>query len=112
MKKPFEFINLTPHAIVLHDGEFINATFEPSGSVARVSTEVKAVDGFFYRRKFGEVINLPEPKENVFYIVSAMVKSAVKGRKDVVAPATDAEGVIRNDKGHIVSVPGFIFEEE
>ena len=40
-------------------------------------------------------------------IVSAMVLSA-SDRTDLVAPATGHPDTIRNDKGQIISVPGFI----
>ena len=62
-----------------------------------------------YRQVFGEVIDLPEPQPGTVYIVSAMVLSALAGsRSDVVAPATGHPECIRNDKGHILSVPGFV----
>ena len=64
------------------------------------------VDGFeiVSTRVTGD--NLPEPKEGVFYIVSAMVKALRPDRKDLLAPNTGAAK--RNEKGHIISVPGFI----
>lgn len=101
MKK--KFINCTPHAIVLNSGE----VFEPSGVVARVSSSLIEVGEGMFSQTMGEVENLNMPIEGVFYIVSAMVKSATD-RKDVVAPATGHPDVVRNEKGHIVSVPGFI----
>ena len=48
------------------------------------------------------------PEAGVIYIVSAMVLSAAKDRHDLVAPATNHELTVRNEKGHIVSVPGFV----
>lgn len=108
--KFINFVNLTPHAIVVDvEGETIS--FPPSGIVARVESsleEIQAVDAYrLFSRKFGEVIDLPEPEEGIFYIVSALVKGATS-RKDVVAPATDHKEAKRNEKGHIISVPGFI----
>ncbi len=101
MKK--KFVNLTPHAIVLNSGEI----FEPSGVVARVSSSIVEVGDGFFSQVMGEVIDLNAPIEGVYYIVSAMVKSATD-RKDVVAPATGHKDCVRNSQGHIVSVPGFI----
>lgn len=61
-------------------------------------------------QQFGEIINLPEPKEDTIYIVSLIVLSAAeqKGRKDCVAPASGHPKCIRNEQGHIVSVPCFV----
>jgi hypothetical protein len=36
------------------------------------------------------------------------VLSACDDRDDVVAPATGHPDTMRNDKGHIISVPGFV----
>jgi len=103
-----EIINLTPHPIVVDNGE-VSKTYEPSGEVARVlteSTKVGEVDGFdvVSTKVIGD--NLPEQKEGVYLIVSAMVKGLRPERKDLLAPNTGAAK--RNEKGHIVSVPGFI----
>ena len=58
-------------------------------------------------QSFGDVTGLPEPVKDTIYIVSAMVLSALNGsRADVVAPQSDKAE--RNDKGHIISVPGFV----
>ena len=100
-----EFINLTPHAIVVTGG----ATHAPSGTIARVTASFGPFDeNGITEQQFGDVENLPAPAEDNIYIVSGMVLSALKGtRSDVVAPATGHPDVVRNDKGHIVSVPGF-----
>jgi len=97
-------INCTPHEIVLNSG----ATFAPSGEVARVSTDSTVIstdDGVTYARKsVGGVVGLPAEQAGVKYIVAAMVFDNCN-RRDIVAPMTDV--AVRNDKGHIVSVPGF-----
>ena len=59
------------------------------------------------RQTFGDVQGLPAQKEGTNIIVSAMVMAA-SDRTDLVAPATGHPETIRNDKGHIVSVPCFI----
>lgn len=101
MKK---FINLTPHSIVLNNGAEIPA----SGNVARVSVDFTEFDAdSICRHQYGEVVGLPEPQDGVCYIVSALVLAAT-GRKDVVAPATGHPRCKRNEKGLIVSVPGFV----
>ena len=97
------FVNLTPHAIVLNDGR----TFKPSGIIARVSASFTDLEGDFCKQVFGEVEGLPGQKQGVFLIVSGLVFGATD-RRDVVAPATGHTQTIRNGKGHIVSVPGFL----
>ncbi len=98
-----KYINCTPHAVVLNDG----TTFPPCGSVARVTdTYTPFVDGVC-KCSHGAVQGLPAPVEGNYIIVSAMVLAA-SDRKDLVAPATGHKDAIRNEKGQIVSVPGFV----
>ena len=110
MKKDFEvvpnkFINLTPHIITINNG----TEYYPSGKVARVANKFSnfccGISTVFY----GEIENLPEPKEGTIYIVSALVLAAAKekGRTDVVSPATGHPNCKR-ENGFIVSVPGFV----
>lgn len=99
-----KFKNLTPHSVRLNNGIEIL----PSGTIARVSVEFTDFDGSIAEQKFGEIENLPEPKDGVIYVVSGFVLAAAKGRDDVVAPATGHPETVRNEKGHIVSVPGFV----
>lgn len=96
-------INLTPHAIKLNDG----SEFKPTGQIARVTASFEEVGEGEYRQVFGDVQNLPASEEGVRYIVSGLVFAATD-RKDVVAPATGHPDTIRNEKGHIMSVPGFV----
>ena len=121
-------INLTPHTIKLNSGK----EFPPSGMVARVSAKYglrvwienfSGIDVFhrsipellkdeiyLYEVNYGEIENLPEPEEDIFYIVSAMVQEAGKKirRHDLLAPATGHPETVRNEQGQIVSVPGFV----
>ena len=97
------FVNLTPHAIILNDG----TVFQPSGNVARVSATFTDFENGICRQKFGDVTGLPDPQEGTMFIVSALVLAATD-RDDVVAPATGHPQCVRNDKGQIMSVPGFI----
>ncbi len=103
-------VNLTPHDIVINDG----TAFPPSGMVARVAT-TQVPDGDVngipvMKVSYGDIVDLPSPKSGVVYIVSALVLSASKaaGRTDCVAPNSSSPDTVRNDKGQIVSVPGFV----
>lgn len=103
-------INLTPHPIKITNG----LTFDPSGTVARVSTTQAIVDDIngipVAKQTFGDIVGLPAPQPDTVFIVSAIVLAAAKdkGRTDCVAPNTSSADVVRNDQGHIVSVPGFV----
>jgi len=107
-------INCTPHTIVITGGPSIPA----SGTLARVTADLEEIDkvqvGAWFRpvfsQTFGEITGLPEPRTGVYFIVSAIVLQAAKaqGRTDCLAPATGHPDTVRNEKGHIVSVPGFV----
>lgn len=103
-----KIVNLTPHAVTITDGP----TFPPSGIVARVSVQQVddgMIDGVPVKKQtFGDIVDLPSPSPDTVYIVSALVLSAAKaaGRTDCVAP--DTANAVRDENGHIVSVPGFV----
>ena len=100
-------MNLTPHTINLNDGSYVEA----SGRIARVGSSFTTFDqNGVCEQTFGNILDLPEAEEGTLYIVSAMVLAAGKalGRTDLVAPATGHPDVVRNEKGQIVSVPGFV----
>ena len=101
-------VNLCPHCVRLNNG----MEFPPSGVVARVGTSYSEPIGELNIMKveFGEIEGLPEPRPDTLYIVSGLVLQAarVSGRTDCVAPATGHPEAKRNNKGQIVSVPGFV----
>jgi hypothetical protein len=102
-----KIVNMTPHAIVV-DG-LSHMVYEPCGTVARLdyeSEELYALNGNIVERNVLVGHNLPEPVEGTLLIVSAVVLSAFPNRNDLIAPNTNKAK--RNDKGHIVSVPGFV----
>ena len=97
------FLNYTPHNVVLNNG-----TCYASQGVARVSASFTDFnDNLLCKQQFGDVVGLPDKVDGTLLIVSAMVMAA-SNRDDLVAPATGHPDTIRNDKGHIVSVPGFV----
>ena len=98
------FINCTPHQIDLNNG----TSFNPSGIIPRVSVSYTDADAHgICNQVYGDVIGLPDQIDGTVYIVSAMVLAA-SDRADLVAPATGHPSCVRNDKGHIVSVPCFV----
>lgn len=107
-----QIINCTPHAIVVDNNNGFTTTYSISEYVARVESSIELHTEFnnglaFYKQSFGEIQGLPLEKEGTLLIVSAMVLSANKSRKDLIAPLTDSTAK-RNDKGHIISVVGFV----
>ena len=69
---PTKFINLTPHDIKLNDGTIYPAT----GRVARVKNTFSNFCCGISKVFYGEIENLPEPEDGIYYIVSAMVLAA------------------------------------
>lgn len=106
------FINLTPHTIVVLDINDETVLSVPSSGNARVQNtldEQPPIGGIpCHKVGFGEVEGLPEAQPDTTYIVSAFVLSALNGtRADVVAPNTSPVSAVRNEKGHIIGVRGF-----
>lgn len=97
------FKNYTPHDIVLNDGRIFN-----SEGIARVSSSYTDIKDDLCSMVLGDVEGLPNPTDGVYYIVSTIVKNACPNRNDLVVPATAHKDCVRNDKGHIVSVPCFV----
>lgn len=110
-------LNLTPHAIVFQAEDGTTVTFQPSGVIARVSTETVAAgivtvlvqDIPVIKTVYGVVTDVPSlPCEP--FLVSGMVLEQLDLAYAGVAfaPATGpADGAIRNDKGHIIAVTKF-----
>ena len=87
--------NITPHAISIYaaDGTTHLLDIPPSGEVARVSVTrketgvVPILTGIpVFVGTYGDVSGLPDPQDGVIYLVSAMVRSAVPTRRDVLSP--------------------------
>ena len=108
-----KIINLTPHDVTVETDE-ITVTY-PSKGVARVGmnyeNDFTLNDIPVRRATYTEVTGLPDPGasrtgERIWYIVSTIVKNAQPGRTDLLVP--DTGSAKRDEKGNIVSVPGFI----
>ena len=50
-----------------------------------------------------EIVNLPEPKPDTYYIVSKMLAQACPERKDLIFPGT----LVRNESGDVVGCVDF-----
>jgi hypothetical protein len=99
-----EIVNLTPHVIRMNDGR----EFPPCGKVARVQAVYTSFDeNGVCEATFGPIQDLPEPRQGVLYVTSALVAQAAK-RADVVSPATGHPEARRDVRGQIISVPGFV----
>lgn len=79
-----------------------------TGEPIRVSCESRKVDTIegidIYEVVYGEVTGLPEFKEGVYYVVSAMVRQALPHRKDLLSPGQ----LIRNEKGQPIGCLGLV----
>jgi len=104
------FVNLTPHDVTVVSGVFAKKYLR-DGTVARVTETVTLAfsidDCDINDVVFGDVIGLPAPVKGVWFIVSAMVKEAVKksgsGRNDCVSPGN----LIRDENGEVIGCKGF-----
>ncbi|MCX7946876.1 MAG: hypothetical protein N2557_07985 [Hydrogenophilus sp.] len=108
-------INLTPHEVVVdypgsEDWDPVVLRIPPSGFVARAEMDSAAREpvhiGVPIRFIRPRAATIPEPRDGVIFVVSSLVAQALKGREDVVAPDTDRAR--RDERGQIVSVPGFV----
>ncbi len=87
--------------------------FYPSGIIPRctqsetpigIVTSSKTEHEFnIYKMEYGVVENLPEPKEDTYYIVSALVANAAKDRSDLLIPTH----MVRNEAGQPIGCLDF-----
>ena len=129
-----QFINLTPHDVVLYDRKdcivlpggkgygFSDenqkplplVTFPPSGEVARATQQEEALPPVIgggieipvSRMTYGAPVGLPEPREGVAYIVSALTANAAKAAGRTTDDLYLTQGMIREGNG-IVGCVGF-----
>lgn len=99
-----ELINLTPHPFVLVD-ENNNTILElpPCDNPPRASEEREQIDIIndnipVNTLVLGDVKNLPEPEENVSYIISRIVAEACPDRIDLYIP----DETVRDEEGRII----------
>jgi hypothetical protein len=103
-----QYINLTEHSVKVVNGDNVQV-FEPSGQVARISTNpVKVGEDTekgipFFKTSYGETTNLPPAKNETYYIVSALVRIGNESRKDLLSPSS----LLRDSKGVVIGCKGF-----
>lgn len=100
-------VNLTPHDVnVVGDDNSVAITIPASGNVARCSQTIDIVGALtldsvvipISASSYGEVVDLPDPQDNTYYIVSRLVMSACPARQDLLVP----NDLVRNDAGQVI----------
>lgn len=119
MTNTIKIVNLTPHTINLYRGDLV-IEIPPSGTVARVSekqilrhSDVGEIAGTageitktrvdFYLRVFGDVEGIPDPADNVMYVVSSIVAARASHRYDLIIP----NDLVRDDRGRVIGCRSF-----
>ena len=86
-----KIVNLTDHDVNVYDNETLIKTYRPSGLNARVSyswDQIDCVDGIPIEVESNtKVVELPEPIEDVMFIVSTYVFNSCPDRTDLLVPA-------------------------
>lgn len=102
-----KIINLTPHAInVVDENDSVVVTIEASGNVARCSQTINIIDNITLNNVsvpisascYGEVVDLPAPQDDTYYIVSRLVMSACPNRQDLLVP----NDLVRDEAGRVI----------
>ena len=102
-----KIINLTPHSMnVIGDDNSVAITIEASGNVARCSQTIDIVDTINVNNiaipvsssSYGEVVDLPAPQDDTYYIVSRLVMSACPNRQDLLVP----NDLVRDEAGRVI----------
>lgn len=92
-----KIINLTPHTVNIGD-----IVLHPSGTIARAKEEVEVVGNIngidIVRKRFTDVVDLPDYQDGVYYVVSLIVAQALPERKDLLCPGEQ----IRDEQGRII----------
>ena len=102
-----KIINLTPHSVnVIRDDNSVAITIEASENVARCSQTIDIVDTINVNNiaipvsssSYGEVVDLPAPQDDTYYIVSRLVMSACPNRQDLLVP----NDLVRDEAGRVI----------
>ncbi len=108
--------NLTPHDvnIIAEDGTTV-AVF-PSDGNARASQQAEHIGELagveVVSMKFGETVDLPDPEEGTFFIVSVITLDAAKAQGRTIGDLLMVADPVRNDKGQIIGVRRFATKDQ
>ena len=96
-------INCTPHAVTIVNNENKIVLFLEKGTIVPRLTQTSKVVGEILgipitSTVFGDTIDLPDPVDGTYYVVSRLVLSANPDRKDLLVP----NDVVRDEKGNII----------
>lgn len=98
-------INKTPHPIHVLDkegNEVITLPLCQQEDLIRLGMKVVPAEPIgavpTSRTEYGEPVGLPEYQDGIYYVVSALVKSALPHRSDLLVPAE----VVRDQSGNII----------
>lgn len=102
-------VNLTPHPLRFFANGSEVATIPPSGQTARIATSAApdgdgtvAVDGVTIPVAgvgYGELAGLPEPQDDVYYVVPLLTALAAPAdRDDLLVPHEQ----VRNEEGTVI----------
>lgn len=113
-KQDVEFVNLTPHEIIIIQGNE-EYKIKPSGNLARLRYNVNKttkIGGFKLVEFDNEVITgVPKPDDGKVFIVSSVIMQALRTngllRLDIVSPDTSRYSAVRDKTGNIIAVRGF-----
>ena len=129
-----DFVNLTPHAIVLRDEQGVDHSIPPSGEIARIGTyttpshftalsmfarvDAEHPTGWQQFAIWGQAAQAANPEGRIVGIVSGMFLDGLRQPQPciddelvrwllhhLVSPLTDSSAIREN--GHIVAVRGF-----
>lgn len=100
-------INLTPHAVnIVDSSDSVTITIPASGNVARCSQTIDIIGNItldsvsipISSSSYGEVVDLPDPQDGIYYIVSRLVMSACPARQDLLVP----NDLVRDEAGRVI----------
>ena len=104
-----EIVNLTPHAITVLIGD---KTVEfPSMGIARAEQELVQTDSIngipLFQITFGAPVDLPEPQEDSYYVVSAITAQSAQKAGGITSDLLLPAKLVRDESGQIVGCEGF-----
>lgn len=103
------FVNLTPHNIIIVNGsDEPYQVIPPSGDIARCKEDVVKIGTIggipLLKTIYGDVEGLPEPRKDVYYIVSTIVRVNMPSRHDLLSPGQ----LVRNELGQPIGCRGLV----